>query len=99
MEFDVLDLLLTAGLFFELLGFRRYADDKHASLMRNVGLRTLAVLGVIPLQEPSRHLQVGFGDGLWNRVSVLILLVGVGASMTERPEHRVKLVGHTAFVC
>ncbi len=54
---------------------------------------------MIQLQEQSRRLQVAFGDGLWNRVSVLILQVGVGASMTERQENRVKLVGHAAFVC
>src|SRR5450631_2663348 len=48
-------------------------DDKHASVMRNVSLPTLApLLRTLPLQEMPRHLHVWLAEGLYNKVFVLI---------------------------
>src|SRR5258707_7515031 len=48
-------------------------DDKHASVMRNVSLPTLApLLRTLPLQEMPRHLDVWLAAGLYDKVSVLI---------------------------
>jgi hypothetical protein len=73
------------------------ADDKHATLMRNVDLPMLAPLvGTLPLQETKEQLRLRFANGLDNRDSVLIPQVGVRTFITERQEKLVVLVDHTA---
>src|SRR5450830_262869 len=49
-------------------------DDKYATLAQNVDLRVLAPrVGTVPLQDKPHRLHVHFANGLWYRVSVLIL--------------------------
>ena len=60
------------------------ADDKHATIMRNVDLPMLAVLLVThPLQEQPEHFPIRVANGLYNWVSVLIPQVGGGTFKTE----------------
>ena len=59
-------------------------DDKYSPLLGNVDLRIVSVLlRKHRLQKKSDRLRVHFANGLWHRVSVLILQVGVRALMTE----------------
>ena len=76
-------------------GFRRYAHDKHATFLGNVGLRTLV--------DRARSHRIIFG-------SYLRTVSGTGFPFssfrqasaprcTERPPNQVNLVAHAAFVC
>ena len=63
------------------------ADDKYATITRNVDLPILAVdFGTLPLQDKPEHFPIRLPNGLHNWVSMLIPQVGVRTLETEVDE-------------